>query len=151
MKNTFKRVEDVPQDLVEAILEETAAAREFMGVKESDSPKEIVTKIRKYVDEHFGSEMLEEQAIQLGCLWAEAVIKQYGWSWKYLGEGEEMGVYIVSPNEYYSCPPLRFVVDIVNGENIGLDGKNDNTILLLFNMLDGVEHNIPQRKYTVLT
>ena len=149
MKSTFKRVEDVPQDLVDAIIEETAVAREFLAIK-NDTPKEIVAKIKEYVDNHFGSEMLQEQAIQLGCLWAEAVIKEYGWFWKYLGD-DDMGVYIVSPSEYYSCPPLFFLTNIINGENIGFDGKNDNTILLLFNMLEDVERNIPSKKHTVLS
>lgn len=150
MKSVFKRVENIPQDLVDAIIEETAVAREFLAIK-NDEPTEIVTKIKAYVDTHFGSEILQEQAIQLGCLWAEAVIKKYGWSWKYLGEDDNMGVYIVSPNEYYSCPPLFFLTNIINGENIGLDGKNDNTILLLFNMFEGVERNIPSEKHTVLS
>ena len=30
---------------------------------------------------------------------------------------------------------------IVSGENIGLDGENDNTIILLYNMLANVEDN----------
>ncbi len=31
---------------------------------------------------------------------------------------------------------------------IGSDGENDNTIMLLYNMLDGIERNIPDKLLT---
>jgi hypothetical protein len=40
---------------------------------------------------------------------------------------------------------------IVQGRNAGLDDENDNTILLLFNMLDGIEGQESAHKYQVLS
>jgi hypothetical protein len=40
---------------------------------------------------------------------------------------------------------------IVAGNNGGLDGGNDNTVALLFNMLEGIEEQNPTHKYQVLS
>jgi hypothetical protein len=40
---------------------------------------------------------------------------------------------------------------IVNSQNAGLDGENDNTVSLLFNMLDGIENQKSNRKYQVIS
>jgi hypothetical protein len=39
----------------------------------------------------------------------------------------------------------------LTGNNIGFDGENDNTVLLLFNMLDGIEKQKSSEKYQVLS
>jgi hypothetical protein len=35
--------------------------------------------------------------------------------------------------------------------NIGLDGNNDNTVELLFNMMDGIEKQKPKDPYQVIS
>jgi len=80
------------------------------------------------------------------------VIKEYGWQWQYLDFGQGgAGIYIVSPKTYYCCPPLYFLTKILLGNNAGLDGKNDNTVMLLFNMLDGIENQKPSSNYQTIS
>lgn len=80
------------------------------------------------------------------------VIKEYGWTWKYLDFGDDShGIYLVSPREYYCCPPLYFLTKILLSQNIGLDERNDNTVMLLFNMLEGIENQKPQSKFQVIS
>jgi hypothetical protein len=80
------------------------------------------------------------------------VAKEYNWSWKSIDFGSDgSGIYLVSPQEYYCCPPLYFMNKILLGNNKGLDGRNDNTVLLLFNMMDGIEKQKPLKNYQVLS
>jgi hypothetical protein len=49
------------------------------------------------------------------------------------------------------CNPLYFLYKILSGNNAGLDGANDNTVLLLFNMLEGIESQKLAQKYQVIS
>lgn len=44
-------------------------------------------------------------------------------------------------------PNLYFLNNILQGNNAGLDGNNDNTVLLLFNMLKDIEKQKPEHNY----
>ena len=80
------------------------------------------------------------------------VEKEYNWTWKNIDFGDgNVQFYLMSPNEYYCCNPLYFLNKIIQGQNTGLDRENDNTVLLLFNMLDGIEKQIPTDKYQVVS
>ncbi len=159
---TFEEVFDINDDIRSAIQEEEAKAFDLLdGVDESLNPKEAVKKIREYVDSIFddGSVLsYDEQtkkdlAITLGSAWGIAVCKTYGWKWMGLRRQDEeyAAYYVVSPNKKFCCPPFGFLFNILGGENFGLDGRNDNTIMLLFNMLDGIEANqSAPSNYTVL-
>ena len=60
-------------------------------------------------------------------------------------------VSIVSPKENYSIQPMNYMQKILTNKNIGLDGNNDNTILLLFNMLNNIDDNPKDKKYMPLS
>ena len=143
-------------ELFDALNEKEHEAISLLGISEIDSPKEIVTKIRESVDKFLAQDKSEEDrreyALQLGALWGSMVVKQYHWVWRHLDFGDEIqGIYLVSPGTLYCCPPLYFLNKILLGNNKGLDGNNDNTVMLLFNMLDGIETNIPEHKYQVVS
>jgi hypothetical protein len=148
-------VTELNEDLRAALDEKEDEAGELLGAI-SGTPKEVVESIMKKVDEILSEDYSEDElrkfALQLGAVWGKMVEKEYGWSWKHLNFGGKVqGIYLVSPKEYYSIPPLYFLDKILAGNNPGLDGNNDNTVLLLFNMLDGVENKEPGEKYQVLT
>lgn len=142
-------------DFTSAIHNKTEEARAFLSLSGNETPPAVVGKIRDAVDrllsENHASEALREYAIQLGCLWGTMVEHHYQWQWQYLDFGEEVqGIYLVSPQALYCCPPLYFLDRILSGANTGLDGNNDNTVMLLFNMLDGIENQVPPQKYQVV-
>jgi hypothetical protein len=85
---------------------------------------------------------VEDATVALGVLFGQFVCDSYGWKWRAVGDSEDKNyISIVSPNEYFCLFPLHYMNKIVSGENIGLDGENDNTIILLYNMLANVEDN----------
>ncbi len=88
-------------------------------------------------------------SIQLGAMFGEALCKGYGWEWIEVGSGPDDVLYAVaSPRHLYCVFPIHFIKKILQGENMGPDGENDNTIMLLYNMLDGIEGTIPDKLLT---
>ena len=147
---------ELSQELVDALQEKEQEAIQLLGIAENEAPKEVVNKIRKFVDEllskNESEEELREYALQLGSLWGSMVVKGYNWKWSYLDFGDDVkGIYLVSPNALYSCPPLYFLTKILLGNNAGLDGNNDNTVMLLYNMMDGIEVQKPPHNYQVIS
>ena len=86
-------------------------------------------------------------AVGLGCLYGDAVCKEHGWKWMAFGPDDESAAFgVVSPEGNYCLAPMSFILKIMNGENIGPDGQNDNTVLLLFNMIDGIDERPGSQK-----
>lgn len=52
---------------------------------------------------------------------------------------------------YMISLPMNYMQNILTNKNIGLDGNNDNTILLLFNMLNNIDDNPKDKKYMPLS
>lgn len=95
---------------------------------------------------------IEDVAVALGIMYGHAVCSFYGWTWGLLGENEQSAaVSIISPEKNYCMHPMNNMLRILKGENIGLDGRNDNTVLLLFNMLKDIDNSVPRKKYTPLS
>lgn len=150
----------IDKDTEGAINNEIANAYKLVNIDRSLSPRETVRSIREYVDvildegsllDKNDSE-LRDLSVTLGALWGDRVCKEYGWSWLGLKEDfdEYPAFYVISPNNRYCIPAFGFIYNIINKKNEGLDGNNDNTILLLFNMLDGIETRDTEHPYTVL-
>ena len=87
----------------------------------------------------------------LGSMLGEAICEEYGWSWVDFGEPvpTENGFLedcplrsVVSPDKMYSFTPSLLIFGILEQQNIGFDEKNDNTLLLLFNMIPTVDEQI---------
>ncbi len=156
MEKQNVKVTELEKDLVNALKAEQEKCIKLLKISENDTPQEIVKKIRVYVDnllsENHTEENLREYAITLGSMWGEMIVNKYGWKWKYLDFGEDIkGIYIVSQNNFYCTPPLFVLTNILLGDNYGLDGNNDNTVLLTFNMLDDIEGKKPSKNYQVIT
>jgi hypothetical protein len=150
-------VTELENDVIEELNEEETEALKLLNVSRDEKPRKVVQKIKDCVQEilsgDFTEEQIEDYAIRLGTIWGKMVEKEYRWSWKNIdfGDGGDVGFYLVSPKEYYCCNPLYFIHRILKGQNTGLDGENDNTVMLLFNMLAGIENQKPEEKYTHLS
>ena len=154
MKTNVKAT-DLDEETADAILEMIQESSNLLK-HAGETPKNIVRMMRERVDkllkEEHSDDELKEYAIQLGSLWGSAVVSAYAWSWKDLDFGDGTGgIFVVSPNAYYCCAPLDFVYKILMKNNIGLDGNNDNTVELLFNMMDGIEKQRPKDPYQVIS
>ena len=135
-------------------------AFELIGTNESNTPFEIVSSIYAHAervlnpnnDQHCIEE-INNTSILLAAAWGFAVCKEYKWKWSYLEvKGEiERSYYLLSPDHWYCCPPFYFITKILEGKNVGFNGKNDNTVLLLFNMIKNLVGKIPDEKYTVIS
>ena len=132
-------------------------AHELIGAGTNSSSSEIVNLIYVYVEKLLLSEKSADEissiSILLAAAWGFAVCREYGWEWRYLEVKGKFArsYYILSPDHWYCCSPFYFLNKILEGKNPGFDGKNDNTILLLFNMIKTLGEKIPNEKYTTIS
>ena len=156
MSDKKPTVTALDQELVDALNEKEAEARQLLDISDDKKPAKVVSKIRKFVDQLLSEDRSEEEmheyALQFGALWGAMLCEEYDWQWKYLDFGDDVkGIYLVSPKKYYCCPPLYFMNKILGRNNPGLDGENDNTIMLLFNMIKDIEKQKPAEKYQIIS
>ena len=75
------------------------------------------------------TDKLVNLSLALGCLWADAVVRELGWEWAFVTK-RRVDVYaIVSPDRAYCVFPMMYAHSIVGGTT-----ANQNC-LLLYNML----------------
>ena len=56
------------------------------------------------------------------------------------GDSPEKVIFgVISPGKNFCNAPMPYLLRILQGKNTGLDGKNDNTVLLLYNMLETID------------
>jgi len=149
-------VTPIESETFNLLLVEEEKAVKLLEVKETDNPCDVVTKIMNYIEEllqgEHNSEAIENYAIQLGALWGRMVINELNWTYKTIDFGNgQKSFYLVSPEEYFCCNPLYFINKILTEKNIGLDGNNDNTVLLLFNMMRDIDNQKPKTKYQAIS
>lgn len=124
------------------------AVRNF-AIRNVDDGRAIAGQVQEILDELLrtdtvpdGYEDMEDAAVALGVLFGQALCIGYGWSWKAVGESSSnFWVSVVSPKAYYFNAPLHYINKILSKNNIGPDGENDNTVLLLYNMLADIDKN----------
>ena len=157
----FIEVEEIDDDINAAILEEQGKALAILKMSIEDEPSKIVGSIKQYIDSifedqsilNYNKQELKDIAITLGSAWGMAVCDAHNWKWQALRrEDEEYPAYfVVSPSHKFCCPPFGFILNILEGENFGLDNRNDNTVMLLFNMIETVDFTqSAPHNYTVL-
>lgn len=157
MKDANVKATELTSELIDALDEAKQNAFQFLKLTGEETPPEVVKMIyeavNRLLEEQHSSEDLQEYAIQLGTLWGFMVEKEYGWQWRQLDflDDDVQGIYLVSPRLYYCCPPLYFLNKIIQGNNAGLDDQNDNTVMLLFNMLKDVEKRLPDHTYQFIS
>lgn len=160
MDHPFIDINDINDEISSLIQSETKEGLSLIHLSLDDKPYDIILALKDYVNDflekdnaNLSSDAIQDLAVRLGCVWGTIVCLVYKWKWQELrAEDEEYGAfYIVSPTTKFCIPPFRLFFDILNAKNIGLDGNNDNTIALLFNMLENVEINqAAQHNYTIL-
>lgn len=130
----------------------------YFKIKSKDG-KGIATEIYEIVDNilktnKFPKEYstIDDVSVALGIYFGYAICDYYKWTWKMLGKtsDNDAGVSIVSPENNFCIHPMNYMLRILTNRNIGLDGNNDNTVLLLFNMLENIDAKPVTKKFTPL-
>lgn len=159
MKDSYyPYVGEVEDEVVEEIMGMAQSAIQAFGVPYTEEGREIATCINGIVDNILETheipdcyESIDEVAMVLGCLYGFALGMEYGWEWKRVGQNEEDNmICMVSPDDNWFNPCAVYICNILNGHNTGLDGNNDNTCLLLFNMIENAIKSEPEKKLTPL-
>ena len=154
-KNYFKYVGEMPDDVRSEIDRVFRFAVQIFKISDSTDGKTIASEANRIVDDiletgKFPSEYsdIEDVAVALGVLFGQALCCGYGWTWKVFGDNESNTMFgVVSPEENFCNAPMPYLLRILKGQNIGMDGKNDNTVLLLYNMLENIDQKPEQEKY----
>ena len=87
-------------------------------------------------------------AIELGALYGQALVMGYGWRWMKVRQNlkEDNFLYcVVSPDDNWINFCGAFINRILTNKNTGQDGKNDNTVSLLYNMIGEKVKTIPAK------
>lgn len=143
----YDYVADIDEKMQGEIEKTVKHAIKTFHIKDITDGKSIVQQIygivEKILETHsFPKEYndIEDVAVELGTLYGHALCLAYGWKWMLLGKNEEdASINVVSSDRQYSHMPLLFMYRILLEENIGIDGTNDNTVLLLFNMIKKIK------------
>lgn len=155
MESFYKYVGEMSEEVFNEIRREAGYAVRVFNITDLDNGRSLATQIRKIVDNILETgkfpeeyESIVDVAVALGTVFGNALCVGYDWEWKELGENEEDVVHaVVSPKGYYSNAPMVYLYRILTGNNIGLDGKNDNTVLLLYNMLENIDDRPEDKMY----
>lgn len=145
--SNFLYVGEIDSQTNKEIKETYISALERHGMTDIQNGAVIVKRVNEIVEEFLTNKKLpneycnkEEFCISMGVLFGQALHMAYGWEWKLLGNSKETAeICVVSPKGFYSNAPLSYFYRIISENNIGVDGKNDNTVELLFNMLEGID------------
>jgi len=153
-------VASLDEDFMNELYKMKWEAKALIGASEDDSPAKVVEFIYEYIERlqkmgyrQHSDEKINDISILLAAAWGLSVCEEYNWEWRELEVAGKIqkNYYILSPDHCYCCPPFYFMANILREENIGVDRKNDNTVLLLFNMLKTIGEKPTGEKYTVIT
>ncbi len=147
MESCYNYVGEMSEEVFNEIRREAGRAVKIFNLTDLDDGRALATQLRKIVDQILETGEFPEEyedivdvAVGLGTVFGNALCVGYDWEWMELGDSEENVVHsVVSPKGYYSNAPMIYLYRILTGNNIGLDGKNDNTVLLLYNMLENID------------
>ena len=154
----FPYVAELPQEIRDEIEATAKKAMRVFQIDEAADGKTMASEICSAVDQILSTQEIPsaygdmaDVAVALGVLFGQALCTGYGWRWKVFGNSEEQTVFgVVSPEENFCNAPLLYLNRILSGQNIGLDGNNDNTVLLLYNMLENIDQRPEEKKYVPL-
>lgn len=158
----FPYIDNVSEDVNKQILEAAQSAIRVFNIPQTQNGRELATSINKVVDEilrtgEFPREYYYNDislvAVELGCLYGYALMMGYDWQWRTVGKSPEEIMFsfaVVSKDDNWVNPCGIYLNKILTGKNYGIDGKNDNTVLLLYNMIEETIKKQPVRKLTVL-
>ena len=158
MESYYKYVGEMGDEVLQEIRRMAGGAANIFHITDLNDGRKIAAQVRKIVDEILESGRFPEEyedivdvAVGLGTVFGNALCIGYGWKWMELGESEKSVIHsVVSPKGFYSNAPMLYLHRILTGKNIGLDGKNDNTVLLLYNMLENIDDRPEDKMYVPL-
>lgn len=155
MESFYKYVGNLDEEVFQEIRRMAGGAVRIFHITDLDDGRKVAAQLKKIVDEILESGRSPKQykdiadvAVGLGTVFGNALCIGYGWEWKGFGESKGSAVYgVVTPKGYFSHAPMSYLYRILTGNNIGLDGQNDNTILLLYNMLADIDSKPGDKMY----
>ena len=154
-KSFFPYVGEIGNDVMEEIRGTVARAQGILGLSDGTGGRETAAAINETVDRILengglpeGFVDLEDAAVCLGVLFGHALCVGQQWKWKALGENAGNASFcVVSPRDNFSNAPMPYLLRILSGNNRNVDGTNDNTVLLLYNMLENIDRKPEKQKY----
>jgi len=153
--NYFPYVGPLPDKIRAEVERAFQAAVETFHISDPADGRVIAEEVRAAVDHILETGEFPEgcadqasAAVSLGVLFGQALCIGRGWSWEGFGNSKEKAIYgVVSPEKNFSNAPMSYLLRILQGKNTGLDGNNDNTVLLLYNMLEDIDRKPEEKMY----
>lgn len=157
-KNYFSYVGEISKDVMEEIHSAVENTASIWKISNLSDGKEIATRLNEIVDSILDKNQIpkvysniEDVAVGLGVLFGHSLCIGYNWKWKALGDNSETASYfVVSPEDNFCNAPMPYLLKILTRQNLNFDGTNDNTVLLLYNMLKNIDQKPEKEKYVPL-
>lgn len=155
-------VEEVSDETYQQLLSAARSAINVFGIPQTNDGRELAGHINRIVESiletgEYPKEYYENDitlvAVELGCLYGFALSMGYDWRWRMVGNSPDDITFswaIGSTDDNWFCPCGIYLNKILTGQNYGIDGKNDNTVLLLYNMIGETIKTTPEKKLTLL-
>ncbi|MBQ3513121.1 MAG: hypothetical protein IJA32_04895 [Lachnospiraceae bacterium] len=158
MESYFDYVGELDEEFQQEIKDTYANAIKNFKIQNETDGRAIAKQVNEIVEQILESgkipdayEDKDDAIVALGVLFGQALCIGYGWKWMGLGkDADHVTVSVVSPKGYFCNAPLNYLYKIISGNNIGLDGENDNTVLLLYNMLAKMDEKPGDKMYIPL-
>ena len=122
-------------DLLQEISHFQAVTAETFGFSLTDTPGDIVAKIKDQIAqiEDDGTELDEDSLAGLAVVLGEQYVRQFGWHWAEVnfkddGEDAHYVACVLIADDSLAIAPVWWISEI-------LDGEKSNSILLNFNMV----------------
>lgn len=153
--NYYPYVGPLPEEVREEVERTFRAAVETFHISDPADGAVIAREVQTAVDHILETEELPEgcgsladAAVSLGVLFGQSLCIGRGWSWEVFGSSQEKAIYgVVSPEKNFCNAPLPYLLRILQKKNIGMDGNNDNTVMLLYNMLENIDCKPEEKMY----
>lgn len=135
-KKVAKTDSPLPPDLRAELTDATKQAYKYLKLKTGCSAKKVQEAIFKAIEEvYLGKKKLKKQALEdlgtdLGCLWGQTLVDEFGWEWCMADLKGDVFVAVVSPNRAYATQPLGFIT-----EQLEKRYPEDIDSLIAFNMI----------------
>lgn len=156
---SFAYTASMPHETVQEIIAEAKAANEAFRFVNRRDTNSVIEQIYQKVNGYLGGkpfpkayETVRDAAIALGSRFAYAYVLERNWDWMMVGDSEETAqIAVVSPKHNYCIFPFSYMLKILEGKNVGPDGNNDNTVLLLWNMTEKIDDQPRDKTFVPLS
>ena len=135
-KRTTKTDSPLPPELQAELKDAIKKAYKYLTLKPGCSAKKIQDAIFKAIEVVYrGKKKLKKQALEdlgtdLGCLWGQTLVDEFGWEWCMADLRGDVFVAVVSPNRAFATQPLGFIADQLQKRY-----PEDIDSLIAFNMI----------------